>query len=125
MRDLSDTNAARIQRLDDSLARRGKAATLMRRIPSSPNFVQLPVRVRLSGYSVDTNASGVLATDSKFIMSPTPILKDDGAVWPGAAGGDKWPTVDDFLLVDGARRKIEQCLPIDVNGVVRIEGRVS
>ncbi len=123
MPDMRDTNAARIGRLDASLARRGQTVALVRR--GNGVEVSLPVRIRLSGYNTDRLVSEVKTTDSKFIMSPTQILAGS-ATWPGAAGGSQWPVKGDYFAVAGEPlRKIEQALPIDINGVTRIEGRVS
>lgn len=123
MPDMRDTNAARIGRLDASLARRGMTAVLRRR--GNGVEVDLTVRLRLSGYVVDQLVSEVKVTDSKFIMSPTQIL-NAGAAWPGAAGGGQWPVKGDYFLFNGKTlSRIEQVLPIDINGVTRIEGRVA
>lgn len=123
MPDLRDTTASRIARLDAALARRGMNAVLRRR--GAGVEVSLNVRVRLSGYNVDRLVSDVKTTDSKFIMSPTQI-NAASATWPGAAGGGKWPVKGDYLLLNGTTlARIEQVLPLDIDGVVRIEGRIS
>lgn len=125
MPNMADTNEGTIARLDAALSRRGETAVLKRRIDETKNYVELAVRVRLTGYAVDNLVAGIKVTDSKFIMSPSPIYAVDNSVWPGAAGGGRWPVIGDFLFVGGKLRKIEQILPMSTNGVVRIEGRVS
>lgn len=123
---IDDTPAARIARLDDALARRGQAATVRRRVGTSPTqFVDLAVRVRLSGYGTADVNSGIKVTDSKFIASPTPIASA-GAAWPGAAGGGTDIKIGDFLLAEGRLRRIEQVDNIRIgDALVRIEGRIS
>ncbi|PZU87343.1 MAG: hypothetical protein DI527_18890 [Chelatococcus sp.] len=122
--DLSDTPAGRIARLDASLARRGQDATLRRRIGTSAAFVDVAIRVRLSGYQTADLPAGVQATDSRFISSPTPLLAA-GAAWPGAAGGGVQPKLGDLLITEGRQRRIEQVDNIVVGEWVRIEGRIS
>lgn len=123
---LDDTPAARIERLDASLERRGQGVSLRRRVGKTDAFVSLPMRARISGYSVEDLPAGVAATESKFIMSPSAINAAFGASWPAAAGGDRWPSIGDKLVVGGRERQIIQALPIDIGDVVvRIEGRIA
>jgi hypothetical protein len=120
-----DTPAARIARLDDALARRGQGATLKRRIGTTAAYIDLATRVRLTGYGTADLSSGVKVTDSKFIMSPTPITAA-GAAWPGAAGGTTDIKIGDFLFVENRLRAVAQVDNIRIGDVlVRIEGRVS
>lgn len=126
MVDLSDTTAGMIARLDTSLARRGQDAKLCRRVGAGlTTFVDVDLRVRLSGYATTDLTAGIKVTDSKFIASPTSITAA-GAAWPGAAGGDAQPKIGDFLFVEGRHRAIAQVDNVIIGGVwVRIEGRVS
>ena len=118
---MSDLVAA----LDRHLASQGQAATVKRRIGTGSTFVELAVRVRLSGYGTADLNSGVKITDSKFIMSPTPITAA-GAAWPGAAGGTTDIKIGDFMLVEGRQRAIAQVDNIRIGDVlVRIEGRIA
>lgn len=120
-----DTPAARIARLDDALARRGQGATLKRRIGTTAAYVDLPTRVRLTGYGTADLNGGVKVTDSKFIMSPTPIVAA-GAAWPGAAGGGTDVKIGDFISAEGRLRRVEQVDNIRIgDALVRIEGRIS
>lgn len=122
---LAETPAARIARLDASLAAHGQAATLKRRIGMGNSFVDLAIRVRLAGYGTADLSSGIKVTDSKFITSPTPITAA-GAAWPGAAGGGTDPKIGDYILAEGRLRRIEQVDNIRIgDALVRIEGRVS
>ena len=117
--------SALLAALDRHLASRGQSATVKRRIGTSSTFVELPVRVRLSGYGTADLSSGVKITDSKFIMSPTPIAAA-GSAWPGAAGGGTDIKIGDFLLVEGRQRAIAQVDNIRVgDALVRVEGRIS
>lgn len=125
MVDMSDTPAGMIARLDASLLRRGQSATLRRRIGTGNTFVEVGIRVRLSGYATTDLVAGIKVTDSKFIASPTPITAA-GAAWPGAAGGGTDPKIGDFILAEGRQRKIEQVDNIRIGDAwVRCEGRIS
>lgn len=122
----ADTPAGMIARLDASLARRGQTATLRRRIGTGLNtYVDLTVKLRLSGYATTDLIAGIKVTDSKFIFSPTPITAA-AAAWPGAAGGGADVKIGDDLFVENRRRSIVQVDNIRVGDVlVRIEGRIS
>lgn len=120
-----DTPAGMIARLDASLARRGQAAVLRRRIGTGNTFAEVTVRVKLQGYATTDLVAGIKVTDSKFIFSPTPIVAA-GAAWPGAAGGGSEIRIGDEFFVENRRRVIVQVDNIRVADVlVRIEGRVS
>lgn len=119
------TPAELVAALDRQLAHHGQNATLRRRIGSGATFVEVAIRVRLSGYATADLSSGVKVTDSKLIFSPTPILAA-AAAWPGAAGGGVDPRIGDLLLVEGRTRRIEQIDNVRIgDGWVRCEGRVS
>lgn len=125
MVDLSDTPTGIISRLDASLARHGQSATVKRRIGTGGTYVELAVRVRLSGFGTADLSSGIKVTDSKFIMSPSPITTA-GAAWPGAAGGGADIKIGDFISAEGRLRRVEQVDNIRIADVlVRIEGRIS
>jgi hypothetical protein len=119
-----DTPAARIARLDAALARHGQAAKVRRRIGTTNTFVEVDVRVRLTGYRADDMPAGIKVTDGKFIVSPTPLIAA-GASWPGAAGGDVQIKIGDQLVVEGRVRAIAQVDNVVIGEWVRIEGRVS
>lgn len=122
---LSDTPAARIARLDASLARHGQTATLKRRIGTGNTYVDLTIQARLAGYGTADLSSGIKVTDSRVIFSPTPIVAA-GAAWPGAAGGGADPKIGDFILVEGRLRRLEQIDNIRIGDTwVRCEGRIS
>lgn len=110
--------------LDRHLAATGQDVTLRRRIGTTMTYVDLTVRARVKGYRAEHVVGAVKVTDSEFIFSPTQILAA-GAAWPGAAGGDRWPKIGDFLVVNSVQRRIEQTQPVVIGGaVVRIEGRI-
>lgn len=119
------TARANIAGLDRSLQEAGQSAVLRRRIGTSSTFVDLAIRARLSGYATTDLVSGIKVTDSKFIMSPTPITAA-GAAWPGAAGGGSDVKIGDFMLIEGRQRAVAQVDNIRIGDVlVRIEGRIS
>lgn len=120
------TPAEHVAYLDASLARSGQSAALRRRVGTSLTiFVDLMIRVRLTGYATTDLTAGIKVTDSKFIASPTPITAA-GAAWPGAAGGEIQPKIGDFLVVEGRQRAIVQVDNVVIGDVwVRTEGRVS
>ncbi len=121
----ADTPEGRIARLDASLLAHGQAATVKRRIGTTATYVDLAVRVRLSGYGTADLSSGIKVTDSKFIMSPSPITAA-GAAWPGAAGGAPDIKIGDYILAEGRLRRVEQVDNIRIgDALVRIEGRIS
>ena len=114
-----------IAALDRALAIAGQSATLRRRVGTSNVFVDADVRLRLSGYATTDLVSGIKVTDSKFVMSPTPLLAA-GAAWPGAAGGGTDIKINDWLLVEGRQRAVVQVDNVRIGDVlVRIEGRIS
>lgn len=111
--------------LDRMLASHGQSATLRRRIGTGSTFVDLAIRVRLSGYATTDLVAGIKVTDSKFIASPTPIVAA-GPAWPGAAGGGTDIKIGDWLLVEGRQRSVVQVDNVRIGDVlVRIEGRIS
>ena len=117
--------SALIAALDRHLVSHGQGAKVRRRVGTSSVFVDADVRVRLAGYATTDLVSGIKVTDSKFIMSPTPLLAA-GAAWPGAAGGGMDVKIGDFLFVENRQRAIAQVDNIRVGDVlVRIEGRIS
>ncbi|MBN9471890.1 MAG: hypothetical protein J0J10_24270 [Bosea sp.] len=111
--------------LDRMLASHGQSATLRRRIGTGMTFTELTIRLRLSGYATTDLVGGIKVTDSKFIMSPTPIVAA-GVAWPGAAGGTADIRIGDFLFVENRQRAVVQVDNIRIGDVlVRIEGRIS
>lgn len=120
------TARAEIVGLDRSLKAAGQSATLRRRIGTGlTTFVDLPIRVRLSGYATTDLVAGIKVTDSKFIMSPTPITAA-GAAWPGAAGGGTDVKIGDWLVAEGRQRSVVQVDNVRIGDqLVRIEGRIS
>lgn len=121
------TARAQIAGLDRSLKEAGQSAILRRRIGTSSTYVDLAVRVRLSGYATTDLVAGIKVTDSKFIMSPTPIVAA-GAAWPGAAGGATDIKIGDWLFVEGRQRAVVQVDNVRIgpgDTLVRIEGRIS
>ena len=111
--------------LDEVLAEDGQSATVKRRIGTGLTFVECATRVKLSGYATTDLVSGIKVTDSKFVMSPTPLIAA-GAAWPGAAGGSPDVRIGDIIFVEGRTRNVVQVDNIRVADVlVRIEGRVS
>ncbi|KUL94321.1 hypothetical protein DK26_15010 [Bosea sp. WAO] len=123
-----DTPAGMIARLDASLARRGEAVTVRRRVGPAPNvFVEVQCRAKVTGFNSEVLVAGVKQTASSIVMSPTQFQAAASAgTWPGAAGGGVWPKVGDFIRqADGRERKIEAGAPIVVGDVVvRIEAKV-
>lgn len=119
------TARAEIAGLDRSLKAAGQSATLRRRIGTGSTFVDLPIRVRLSGYATTDLVAGIKVTDSKFIMSPTPIAAA-GTAWPGAAGGGTDVKIGDWLVAEGRQRSVVQVDNVRIgDALVRIEGRIS
>jgi hypothetical protein len=114
-----------IKQLDRQLATKGETATLRRRVGTTAVFVEVQVRVRLSGYRAEELVGAVKQTDSAFVMSPTEISAAS-ATWPGAAGGGAMPKIGDFLKsAGGGDRKIEAIQPVRIGDViVRYEGRI-
>lgn len=109
-----------IARLDASLARSGTPALLRRYVSGTDTWVDLPLRAFMRGLTPDQLVGGVKATDSKFVLSPSGLASPS---WPGAAGGDPVPTAGDFLVVNGAERKIEAVQPVMMAGeAVRFDG---
>lgn len=116
---------ALVATLDRHLASHGQSAKVRRRVGASNVFVDADVRLRLSGYATTDLVSGIKVTDSKFVMSPTPLLAA-GAAWPGAAGGGTDVKINDWLLVEGRQRAVVQVDNVRIGDVlVRIEGRIS
>jgi hypothetical protein len=114
-----------IARLDRQLAKKGETVKLRRRVGTTTTFVEIDVRVRLTGYRAEELVGAVKQTDSMFVMSPTQI-DAASATWPGAAGGGAMPKIGDFLKsAGGSDRKIEAVQPVRIGDViVRYEGRV-
>lgn len=119
--------SALVATLDRHLASRGQSVTLRRRIGTTLTYVELTVRARITGYKAESiSGTGVAVTDSKFIISPSEINAAFGVTWPGGAGGDRWPKIGDFLLINGVQRRIAETQPVIVGDeVVRVEGRVN
>lgn len=114
------TPADAITMLDRHLAAHGTAVMLRRYVPATDTAVDLTIPAFVRGLSPDQLVGGVKATDSKFVLSPTGLASPS---WPGAAGGDPAPTAGDFLVVNGAERKIETAQPVMMAGVaVRFDG---
>lgn len=114
------TPAQSIAVLDRQLAAHGTPVALRRYQPGADTPVDLPLRAFVRGLAPDQLVGGVKATDSKFILSPTGLVSPS---WPGAAGGDPAPTAGDFLVVNGAERKIEAAQPVMMAGeAVRFDG---
>lgn len=114
------TPAQSIAALDRQLAAHGTPVTLRRYVPATDTPVDLTLRAFVRGLTPDQLVGGVKATDSKFILSPTGLVS---STWPGAAGGDPVPTAGDFLVVNGAERKIESAQPVMMAGAaVRFDG---
>lgn len=124
MPDLSDTPAGHISRLDNSLLRKGEPVTVMRRIgESDDDFKSIGAQAKITGYQGDEIIGGVEITDSKFIISPSPF--DADVDWFDGADGPLYPERGDFIVNQGRRRHIEQCIHIKIGvTVVRIEGRI-
>lgn len=100
------TPASTRARLDRSLITRGEDVTLRRRIASGNNFVSITCRARVRGYDPHELSGGIVQGDSKVIMSPSSILANS-AVWPGAAGGDVYPKVNDQIIARGRLRNVQ------------------
>lgn len=116
-----------IKALDRALAKDGETVTLRRRVGTGSVFIEVQCRARLAGYRAENIIGVVKVTDSQFIMSPTQIAAAVAAgTWPGAAGGDIWPKIGDFIRqAGGIDRRIEQTKPVTVGDeVVRIDGRI-
>lgn len=114
------TPAQTIAALNRQLAAHGTPVVLRRYQPGTDTPVDLLLRAFVRGFGPDQLVGGVKATDSKFILSPSGLVSP---TWPGAAGGDPFPTAGDFLVVNGAERKIEAALPVMMAGeAVRFDG---
>lgn len=116
-----------IAALDASLAEHGETITLRRRIGTGNTFAAVTCKAKVAGYASEVLVQGIKQTASTFIISPTEIsVAVVGSIWPGAAGGDAWPKIGDYLKQSiGGDRKIEAARPILVGGVVvRIEAKV-
>ena len=112
-----------VDQLDRSLARRGEDAVLRRRIGTSPNFVEVPVRIHFRGYRAEEVVGGIFQGDSLAILSPSQIEAAD--TWPGAAGGGKMPKINDGLTVQGRVRNVQAAPVICENGEpIRIDMQV-
>lgn len=114
------TPAQSIAALDRQLAAHGIPVTLRRYEPGTDTPVDLPLRAFVRGLAPDQLVGGIKATDSKLVLSPTGLVSPS---WPGAAGGDPVPVAGDFIVVNGAERKIDACQPVMMAGVaVRFDG---
>ena len=111
--------------LDSALIEAGEAITLRRRVGATNAFVELACRAKVAGFASEVLVQGVKQTASTFIISPTAITAAS-ATWPGAAGGDPWPRVGDFIRQSiGSDRKIEATRPrLAGDTVVRVEAKV-
>jgi hypothetical protein len=122
------TPAEAIASLDSQLAEHGETITLRRRIGTSTTaFVEVTCKAKVAGYASEVLVQDIKQTASTFIVSPTEInAAATAGAWPGAAGGDRWPKVGDFLRQSiGGDRKIEATRPILAgNTVVRVEAKV-
>ncbi|MBX9911197.1 MAG: hypothetical protein K2Z25_21145 [Beijerinckiaceae bacterium] len=121
------TPAEIIAALDTSLAEHGEAILLRRRVGTGSTFVEVACRAKVAGYASEVLVQGIKQTASTFIISPTAITAAVTAgTWPGAAGGDTWPRVGDFIRQTiGGDRRIEATRPLMPGGqVVRIEAKV-
>lgn len=121
------TPAEIIAALDTSLAEHGEAILLRRRVGTGSTFVEVACRAKVVGYASEVLVQGIKQTASTFIISPTAITAAVTAgTWPGAAGGDTWPRVGDFIRQTiGGDRRIEATRPLMPGGqVVRIEAKV-
>jgi hypothetical protein len=121
------TPAEIIAALDASLAEHGEAIILRRRIGTGSTFVELACRAKVAGYASEVLVQGIKQTASTFIISPTEInAAATAGTWPGAAGGDRWPRIGDFIRQSiGSDRRIEDGRPkLAGNTVVRVEAKV-
>jgi hypothetical protein len=113
--------------LDSQLAEHGETITIRRRIGTTTAFVELTCKAKVAGYASEVLVAGVAQTASTFIISPTEInAAATAGTWPGAAGGDRWPKVGDFIRQSiGGDRKIEAARPLlSGNTPVRVEAKV-
>jgi hypothetical protein len=118
------TPSQAIAALDRQLSAHGESVALQRFPDGSDDPVSLPCRGFVRGYRADEIVGGIEQTDSKFILSPTPIAA--ASAWPGSAGGEPWPEIGDWLVIAGRRRRIEAVAAIRLaDVVVRIEGQVK
>jgi hypothetical protein len=121
------TPAEIIAALDASLAEHGETITLRRRIGTGNTFVELTCKAKVAGYASEVLVGGVKQTASTFIISPSEINAAFAAsTWPGAAGGDRWPKIGDFIRQSiGGDRKIEDARArLSGNAAVRIDAKV-
>lgn len=122
------TPAEAIAMLDSQLAEHGETITLRRRIGTTNAFVEVTCKAKVAGYASEVLVQGVKQTASTFIISPTEInAAATAGTWPGAAGGDRWPKVGDFIRQSiGGDRNIEATRPLLAgNTPVRIEAKVK
>lgn len=120
------TPARRIAALDRATAASGETV-ILRRVNGTVN-TDLPVRASVRHYDGQELTGGIVAGDSKIVLSPTGL---DAAAWVNAAGAAgtppfnpdrRIPRVGDRVIVGGRNRRIEFSRPFLVDGVlVRIE----
>ena len=118
---------ALVATLDRHLASRGQDIVLKRRIGTTSTFATVTCRAKVAGFNSEVLIGGVKQTASDLVISPTAIeAAFTAGTWPGAAGGDPWPKVGDFIRQSiGGDRKIEATRPVIIDGqVVRIEAKV-
>ncbi len=113
------TPVERRDRLDRALAEKGEDGVLRRRIGTGSSFVEVPCRVFLRGYKPEQMVGGLTQQDAQAVISASPIL---ASTFPGAAGGTRWPKVNDLLLVQGRSRNVQATATIFIGPEpVRIE----
>lgn len=114
--------------LDSALIEAGETITLRRRIGTTGTFVEVTCKAKVDGFASEVLIQGIKQTASTFIISPTEInAAATAGTWPGAAGGDRWPKIGDFIRQSiGGDRNIEATRPLLAgNTPVRIEAKVK
>lgn len=113
------TAVQRRERLDRALADKGEDGVLRRRMGTGNTFVEVPCRVLIRGYKPEQLIGGLTQQDAQAVISPSPIL---ASTFPGAAGGTRWPKVNDLLLVQGRLRNVQATATVFIGPEpVRIE----
>jgi len=113
-----------IQRLDLALKFTGEDVILRR---GTTSFTDLTVRASVRAYNAQEITGGVVVGDIRVTLSPTGL---DDAAWVAAGGSAgttpfnpdrRIPTIGNRVIVQGRNRRIEQVMPVFVNGtLVRI-----
>lgn len=123
--------AGLIAALDAALAKAGEDVVLRRVYGVAPrtNYVDLPMRAVVADYSPEELLGGIAQTDSKVILSPTPIANSG---WPGGNAvsatlpDQSLPRLHDKIIAGDRVRNVEFVSAITVtNMLVRIELRIS